>query len=109
METGVFWKIRGRSSAFIPFQLSVWAVSIKIRPGNEKFIIEILYSLAHSCILDPDDKTYISKDVFTAEELHEIRSYDRKWLATPSDRFLEFLLTFNVVTILITQNALHDI
>ncbi|CAG8628090.1 10850_t:CDS:2, partial [Diversispora eburnea] len=47
---------------------------------------ELLESLAHSFIIDPDDESYIQNNVFTSEDLKEIRDTSSKDLPeTPTD------------------------
>ncbi|KAF7721059.1 hypothetical protein EC973_005506 [Apophysomyces ossiformis] len=52
--------------------------------------------LCHSFIIDREDKSYLQHQVFSEEELNEIRNYQQKQLPKPPKRLVDFLLTFRV-------------
>ncbi|CAJ0833909.1 12859_t:CDS:2, partial [Entrophospora sp. SA101] len=54
--------------------------------------------LAHSFIIDPDDKTYIQNKVFTSEELGEIRNTEAKDLPQVPIDLLEYISSFRKKT-----------
>ncbi|RHZ75287.1 hypothetical protein Glove_216g168 [Diversispora epigaea] len=59
-----------------------------------RFEHNISSSLAHSFIIDPDDETYIKNNIFTSEELKEIRDTSKKlsknWEGKNFDRIKHF-------------------
>ncbi|RIB09056.1 hypothetical protein C2G38_1981881 [Gigaspora rosea] len=87
----------------------------KWRLSTRKYVEDALFNfamsanfehLAHSFIIDPDDKTYES--IFTNEELEEIRSYNSKELPELPDNLLEFLLKFDKDTLEELKNVLLE-
>jgi hypothetical protein len=55
-------------------------------------------SLAHSFIIDPDDETYIQYEIFTPEELEEIRNTGAKDLPNMPDDLLKYIGSFRKKT-----------
>jgi hypothetical protein len=51
-------------------------------------------SLAHSFIIDPDDETYIQYEIFTPEELKEIRNTEVKGLQEMPVDLLKYIGSF---------------
>ncbi|CAI2191858.1 18201_t:CDS:2 [Funneliformis geosporum] len=54
--------------------------------------------LAHSFIINPDDETYIQNNVFTSEELEEIRNMETKDLPEMPTELLKYLGSFRKKT-----------
>ncbi|CAJ0641965.1 12991_t:CDS:2 [Entrophospora sp. SA101] len=63
-----------------------------------KFGIECKYEhLAHSLIIDPNDENYINQNVFTREELEEIKEFQMKPTPKISSDLLEYIESYNIV------------
>lgn len=60
-------------------------------------MLKVHFSLAQSFIIDPDDPVYHVNNIFTQEELEEIRNFNKKSLPKPPSRLVDFLLTFGRV------------
>ncbi|RHZ80892.1 hypothetical protein Glove_131g62 [Diversispora epigaea] len=76
---------------------SKWTLS------TEKVIEDALYifgidrsceHLSHSFIIDPDDKSYIQKGIFTHEEIDEIKNFNKKEFPLIPDDLLKYLNNF---------------
>ena len=61
-------------------------------------MVSFVSSLAHSFIIDPDDETYIQNNVFTSEELEEIRNMEIKDLPKMPTELLKYLGSFRKKT-----------
>ncbi|RUP49760.1 hypothetical protein BC936DRAFT_141542 [Jimgerdemannia flammicorona] len=72
--------------------------------------------LSHSFVLDPNDNAYINENIFTQEELREIRAYNRAEPPDMPDNLLQYLMTYEALYLYLSnymtvpgQNTVYEL